>query len=164
MCTARRCSTRCASTPCAAALAKPGDRLAVRVSERIVVRHHFKSITEQQNKLAAEGGKEPAHHLFCEFFDNSIESLLRTRCARPDAGRQLPPPIELHLVYSNDPNHRGAGAHRRARLRQCLNEQELKGWAEPNKRMDERRVTPRRGGAERGGAARAAVPRRRQAR
>ena len=121
-------------------LAKPGDRLAVRVSEKIVVRHHFKSITEQQNKFAAEGGKEPAHHLFCEFFDNSIESLLRTRCARPDAwGGRPPPPIELHLVYSSDPAHRGQLEHIAVLdFGSGLNEQELKGWAEPNKPADER--------------------------
>ena len=121
-------------------LAKPGDRLSFRFAENIVVRHHFKSITEQQNKFAAEGGKEPAHHLFCEFFDNSIESLLRTRCARPDAwGGRPPPPIELHLVYSSDPAHRGKLEHIAVLdFGSGLNEQELKGWAEPNKPADER--------------------------
>ena len=60
-----------------------------------------------------------AHHLFCEFFDNSIESLLRTRCARPDAwGGRPPPPIELHLVLERSGPPRHAGAHRGARLRQ----------------------------------------------
>eukprot|EP00965_Chrysotila_dentata_P239783 6203310-Pleurochrysis_carterae.AAC.1 len=72
----------------------------VLVETQIQTAAHYNVVTRQSESFIAEGEKQPARLLFCEFIDNSISALLRWALLHRKNGK-LPklPAIEIHLFY-----------------------------------------------------------------